>query len=172
MRLCTAVVLAMLLLLPFTFARGGEIIDPDALLKDLVDDAPVTESKLTDNLTIQTPLSDSLLSPATLSPVSVADKPVPLTPLPEQRPTDLKYPKIVLYSVSWCPHCKAAKEYFTKNNIPFINRDVEVDPEAYQALTKKYKSQGVPVIVIGDDAEVLKGFDEKRFERALQKYKK
>jgi len=79
-----------------------------------------------------------------------------------------KYPKIVLYSVSWCPHCKEAKEYFTSNNIPFINKDVELDTAAYEELTKKYKSPGVPVIVLGDDAKVIKGFDKQRFEKAVQ----
>ncbi|GFO54249.1 hypothetical protein GMSM_12560 [Geomonas sp. Red276] len=93
------------------------------------------------------------------------------TPLPA-RPGQQSYPKIVLYSVSWCPHCKQAKEYFTRNNIPFINRDVEIDTEAYHLLTGKYKSQGVPVIVIGDDAEVIRGFNEKSFQKTLDRYLK
>ena len=80
----------------------------------------------------------------------------------------LTYPKIVLYSVSWCPHCKEAKEYLTRNNIPFINRDVELDPAAMEDLTEKYKSQGVPVIVIGNDEKVLKGFDRVKFENAVK----
>jgi glutaredoxin-like YruB-family protein len=84
----------------------------------------------------------------------------------------MKYPQIVLYSTSWCPHCKAAKEYFTRNDIAFINRDVELDSAALALLTGKYQSQGVPVIVIGEDAEVLRGFDEKRFEMAVEKYRK
>lgn len=84
----------------------------------------------------------------------------------------LKYPKVVLYSTSWCPHCRAAKEYFTKNNIPFTNKDVELDPAAMAEVTDKYKSQGVPVIVLGDDAVVLKGFSEARFEKAVEKLKK
>jgi glutaredoxin-like YruB-family protein len=83
-----------------------------------------------------------------------------------------KYPKVVLYSVSWCPHCKEAKEYFTKNNIPFINRDVELDPSAMEMLTGKYKSQGVPVVVLGDDKVVIKGFSKERFEKAVQDLKK
>lgn len=83
-----------------------------------------------------------------------------------------KYPKIVLYSVSWCPHCKEAKEYFTSNNIPFINRDVELDEAAMTDLTKKYKSQGVPVIVIGDDKIILKGFSREKFEKSLLEMKK
>ncbi|MBJ6801735.1 glutaredoxin domain-containing protein [Geomonas propionica] len=83
-----------------------------------------------------------------------------------------KYPKVVLFSTSWCPHCKAAKEYFTRNNIPFINRDVELDSAAMEMVTGKYKSQGVPVIVIGEDAKVLKGFDQARFEKALDEVRK
>jgi len=95
---------------------------------------------------------------------------LPQSPL-MQRQAPAEYPRIVLYSTSWCPHCKAAKAYFTRNEIPFINRDVEIDGEAMQLLTGKYKSQGVPVIVIGDDQEVIRGFDEQRMEKTLEKYR-
>lgn len=78
------------------------------------------------------------------------------------------YPKIVLYSVSWCPHCAEAKEYFTHNNIPFINRDVELDPDAMELLQNRYKSTGVPVIVLGNDDKVLKGFSKDVFEKAVR----
>lgn len=78
------------------------------------------------------------------------------------------YPMIVLYSTSWCPHCKAAKEYFTQNNIPFINRDVELDAAAMDLLVNRYKSQGVPVIVIGNDEKVLKGFASETFEKGVK----
>ena len=82
-----------------------------------------------------------------------------------------RYPRIVAYTVSWCPHCRAAKEYLTRNNIPFINKDVEVDDKAMQELTGTYKSQGVPVIVIGTgkDEIVLKGFTPASFEESLKK---
>jgi len=81
------------------------------------------------------------------------------------------YPQIVLYSVTWCPHCKDTKEYFTRNNIPFINRDVEADDKAMEELTGKYKSQGVPVIVIGTGGNevVVKGFTPELFEESLKK---
>jgi len=82
------------------------------------------------------------------------------------------YPKVVLYSVSWCPHCMEAKEYLTTHKIPFINKDVELDETAMTELTKKYHSQGVPVIVIGNDGKtVLKGFDAAQFEKALKSAK-
>jgi glutaredoxin-like YruB-family protein len=82
------------------------------------------------------------------------------------------YPGIVLYSTSWCPHCKNAKEYFTNNNIPFINRDVELDQSAMDALLNKYDSRAVPVIVIGNDTIILKGFSKREFEKAIEEYKK
>ena len=92
----------------------------------------------------------------------------PQSPLKPATVQTTSYPKIVLYSTSWCPHCKQAKEYFTRNNIPFINRDVELDDAALDDLTKKYRSQGVPVIVIGNDDKVLKGFDQGNFEKAVK----
>lgn len=82
-----------------------------------------------------------------------------------------KYPQIVLYSVSWCPHCKETKEYFKKNDIPFINRDVELDKEAMDLLVNKYKCDMVPVIVIGNDDIILQGFDQDIFEKAIEEYK-
>ncbi|MDD2898147.1 MAG: glutaredoxin domain-containing protein [Desulfuromonadaceae bacterium] len=82
-----------------------------------------------------------------------------------------KYPHIVLYSTAWCPHCRATKEYLTKNNIPFMNRDVEVDAGAMEELTGKYNSNGVPVIVFGKGKNeiVMKGFTPELFQKNLQK---
>ncbi|MBU5638291.1 NrdH-redoxin [Geomonas sp. Red69] len=112
-------------------------------------------------------LAVSLLAPA----AGAGAEQLPQSPL-GSRSVQTKYPKIVLFSTSWCPHCRAAKEYFTRNNIPFINRDVELDSAAMELVTGKYKSQGVPVIVIGEDAKVLKGFDQPRFEKALDEVRK
>ncbi len=82
-----------------------------------------------------------------------------------------QYPQIVLYSVAWCPHCREAKEYLTKNDIPFINRDVEVDAKAMDDLTVKYNSTGVPVIIFGKDKDeiIMKGFTPELFQEKLQK---
>lgn len=79
-----------------------------------------------------------------------------------------KYPRIVLYSVSWCPHCKEAKEYLTSHNIPFINKDVELDDDYKQELIEKYKTGGVPLIVFGKDEKVMKGFNPERFEKIIK----
>ncbi len=93
------------------------------------------------------------------------------TAKPESAPAN-KYPSIVLYSVSWCPHCKEAKDYLTSHHIPFINRDVEVDENAMSDLTEKYKSTGVPLIVIGNDEKIIKGFNREKFEKMLNEMSK
>jgi glutaredoxin len=82
-----------------------------------------------------------------------------------------KYPQIVLFSVAWCPHCRETKEYLTKNDIPFINRDVEIDANAMEDLTVKYNSTGVPVIIFGKgkDEMIMKGFTPELFQQNLLK---
>lgn len=102
----------------------------------------------------------------------MAAEQAPQSPLnPAKAVEAKKYPRIVAYTVSWCPHCRAAKEYLTRNNIPFINKDVEMDAKAMEELTGKYQSQGVPVIVIGAGKNeiVLKGFSPEAFEESLKK---
>ena len=84
-------------------------------------------------------------------------------------PRKAAYPKIVIFTVAWCPHCRELKEYLTSHDIPFINRDVEIDPSAMTELTDRYKTYGVPVIVIGNDQVIQKGFTEDGFVKALEK---
>lgn len=88
-------------------------------------------------------------------------------PAPAASPA-VGYPKVVLYSTSWCPHCKEAREYLRSKGIPFTDRDVEADDSAMNDLKNRYKSSGVPVMVIGEDGKVLKGFSPEKFERAVE----
>ncbi|MDD2318482.1 MAG: glutaredoxin domain-containing protein, partial [Geobacteraceae bacterium] len=82
------------------------------------------------------------------------------------------YPRIVIYTVSWCPHCKEAKEYLSGRKIPFINLDVEEDESAREVLLNKYQATSVPLIVIGNDKVILKGFKRESLEKALDELKK
>ncbi len=96
-------------------------------------------------------------SPQNQSPVSAA---------PQSKPG------VVLYSASWCPHCKEAKEYFKAHNIAYTNRDVEEDADAMETLVEKYDSRSVPVIVLGNDEKILKGFKKDEFEKAYAEFTK
>ncbi|HOI17689.1 MAG TPA: glutaredoxin domain-containing protein [Geobacteraceae bacterium] len=107
-----------------------------------------------------------LLLPASYSNATDVrdDRQAPPTPPVARAPS---YPKIVLYSTSWCPHCREAREYLTARNIPFMELDVETDEEALDTLITKYGTKRVPLIVIGDDDAVVEGFTPESFEKAL-----
>ncbi len=111
---------------------------------------------------------------ALLSLATMADETVvgPQSTVKSESAPASKYPRIVLYSVSWCPHCREAKEYLISHNIPFINRDVELDDRAMSDLTEKYKSRAVPVIVIGNDEKIIRGFNRDMFEKILKEMSK
>ncbi len=104
-----------------------------------------------------------------LTPVVPSFGAAPQTIVTPGAPRETVYPKVVIYTVSWCPHCRELKEYLTSHNIPFINRDVELDSAAMEQLTGTYKSSGVPVVVIGNDQEILKGFSKAEFEQAVER---
>ena len=71
---------------------------------------------------------------------------------------------ITLYGTSTCPHCQTAREYLTKNGIPF--NDVLVDKsksaeEAYTSLNER----GVPVIVSAH--KLMVGFNAKAYDELI-----
>jgi glutaredoxin-like YruB-family protein len=92
--------------------------------------------------------------------------------LAEQSAPAASYPKIVLYTTAWCPICKEAKEYLTSRKIPFTNVDVEESEEAMAIFSEKYQARSVPLIVIGNDEAILKGFKREIFEKTLSELKK
>jgi glutaredoxin len=78
------------------------------------------------------------------------------------------YPKVVIYTTPWCTSCTAAKEYFLKNNIPFVKKDIDANDRYLDEMTGKYKSRSVPLIVIGRDQKVLHGFIPELFQQAFR----
>lgn len=85
-----------------------------------------------------------------------------------------KKPLVIIYTLSTCPHCMEAKEFFTRNNIPFVNREVDTDSKHMDDLMQLYdkmavpdEKRGVPLILIGDDR--LQGFNKAKVEEALKK---
>jgi hypothetical protein len=68
-----------------------------------------------------------------------------------------------------------AKEYFVKNGIPFVNREVDTDSqhmddlmEIYETMQVPYEKRGVPLILIGDKIK-LQGFNKEKFQEAMKK---
>jgi glutaredoxin len=62
-----------------------------------------------------------------------------------------------------------AKDYFTKNKIPYKEINVEEDEKAAEEMIEKSGQMGVPVIDI--DGTIIVGFNKPAIEKALAKKK-
>ena len=74
--------------------------------------------------------------------------------------------KIVMYSTPTWPYCTKAKEYLSKNNIPFQEHNVAADRGAAKDMIEKTQQIGVPVIII-DDKDIVVGFDQPTLNKLL-----
>ncbi len=66
--------------------------------------------------------------------------------------------KVTLYTTPTCVYCKAAKEFFSENNVKYDEKDVSKDEAALKDMVEKSGGMAVPVIDI--DGEVLVGFNK------------
>ena len=73
--------------------------------------------------------------------------------------------KVSIYTTPTCTYCRAAKEFFKENNIPYTEFNVATDAEKREEMIEKSGQMGVPVIIIDD--EVIVGFDEPRIASTL-----
>ena len=79
-------------------------------------------------------------------------------------------PQITIYSTSWCAFCHTEMQWLDKLGIPYIEKDVEADKEAYEELLKKNGGSysGVPVTDVAGD-RVL-GFERPKLQEAMNKH--
>jgi glutaredoxin 3 len=66
--------------------------------------------------------------------------------------------QVKIYTTSYCPYCKRAKDFFNSLDLPFEEIDVEHNEILRDELSKKYNWLTVPMIVIGD--QFIGGFDD------------
>lgn len=74
--------------------------------------------------------------------------------------------KVVLYYIPTWPHCHTAKEYLSRNNIPYTEFNVAADRNAAKEMVQKTNQLGVPVIII-DDKDIVIGFNPERLDKLL-----
>ncbi len=72
---------------------------------------------------------------------------------------------VTIYSTPVCHFCHMAKEFFTENNIAYVEHDVASDLEKRKEMIDVTGQMGVPVIQIGDD--IVIGFDEEKVKELL-----
>jgi glutaredoxin len=86
---------------------------------------------------------------------------------PALPPTD---GSVVLYSAVWCGYCKQAAAWLKRNNVPFIERDVEKTPGAQQELQQKLAAAGIPgggIPVTDWGGSIVVGFDQAAYAKLL-----
>lgn len=74
-------------------------------------------------------------------------------------------PKIEIFTARWCGACTYAKQYMAKNNIDFIERDIESNPSNGQRF-KALGGQGVPLLLVGKYK--MLGFDPTRLRTLIE----
>jgi glutaredoxin-like YruB-family protein len=73
---------------------------------------------------------------------------------------------VELFTTSWCPWCKKAREYFTTRGIRFTDYDIEKDAEALKRKVGLDGGTSVPTAIIG--AKVIKGYSPSGYQAALE----
>jgi glutaredoxin 3 len=74
--------------------------------------------------------------------------------------------QVTIYSTPSCGWCKTAKQYFSENNVSYLEKNVAADQEARSEMLAKSKQMGVPVIDI--DGQIVIGFNQPRLAQLLE----
>lgn len=91
--------------------------------------------------------------------------------LPGEAAASATMPTVIVYGASWCGACHDAQAYLKKRGIPFVEKDIEADPNAAREMRTKLASVrkpggSIPVIDVG--GRILVGFDPKGIDRAIK----
>ncbi|MGA2331593.1 MAG: glutaredoxin family protein [Syntrophales bacterium] len=94
--------------------------------------------------------------------------PAPVKKKEESRPSFERKKKadVVIYTTSWCPYCRKARDYLQSRGIDFIEYDIEKDKEAAARKRQLDNRGGVPFAII--NGRSISGFSASAYERALQ----
>src|SRR3972149_3408398 len=62
---------------------------------------------------------------------------------------------IIVYSTVWCPDCKRAKRFFGEQRVPYVNIDIEQDPEAMAYVEKVNNGMRIIPTIVFPDGSIL-----------------
>jgi glutaredoxin len=60
---------------------------------------------------------------------------------------------VVLFSMKSCPHCGEMKEMLVKENIPFVDRDIDEYEEEYNLFVEATGNEFVPAFMLIENPE-------------------
>ncbi|MGD0279123.1 MAG: glutaredoxin family protein [Smithella sp.] len=108
-------------------------------------------------------LKDTFRDP---TPEELAEKEAVKKQMAIEEKDKIKSNEVILYTTSWCPYCKKAREYFNSRNIRFTDYDIEKDKEAADRKKQLDTRSGVPFAII--NGRKIHGFSPANYEKALQ----
>jgi glutaredoxin 3 len=59
-------------------------------------------------------------------------------------------PAIVLYVRAWCPYCESARNLLTRKGAPFVQIDIDEQPDKGTEMIRRAGRRTVPQIFIGE----------------------
>lgn len=78
---------------------------------------------------------------------------------------------LTMYTTRWCGDCQRAKTFLQKFAIPFVEVDIEQDPEAAEYVQRVNDGRrSVPTLVLGGRATSLSGFTREKFDAFLDQH--
>ena len=87
---------------------------------------------------------------------------------PRQAPSNLaaKYDgQVVLYATSWCSYCQKMREYFKRQNIEYLEYDVEENAVG-RAEFDEIGANGIPVVLV--KGHIVEGYDTKAIFKLIR----
>lgn len=73
--------------------------------------------------------------------------------------------RVVLYAAPGCPGSEAARAYFRRHGVRYLERDVSRDPAAARHLREELRVFATPCVEL--NGRVMVGFDPAEFARWL-----
>jgi glutaredoxin len=78
---------------------------------------------------------------------------------------------VIVYGASWCGACHEAEAFLRARGIAFVERDIERDPGAREAMQQAASAAGIPttsIPIIDFRGTIIRGFDQAALERAIR----
>ncbi len=77
--------------------------------------------------------------------------------------------RIVIYTTTWCPDCRAAKKFLQAKGLAYEEIDIEKNPDAAEIVMRLNDGmKKVPTLDVGGRIVSGDQFDASRFEKDLR----
>lgn len=78
---------------------------------------------------------------------------------------------VIIYGASWCGACQEAQAYLRSRNIPFVEHDIEREPDARAEMQRRAHEAGISatsIPIIDFRGTIIQGFDREALDRAIR----